>query len=1064
MVHHIKLIAALLAFSLSASLSYGQQGLQPYSYEQLLSTSGISCSTVNVMTRDAKGRLWLGLPTGAAVFSNGNVTSVKTLSVDNESRYIGTVTSIACGQRTLLASDDYLVDYDFDNNSALVIKNPEGKKVITEYLMVKDENAIFYEQSTGRLYLYSFALRTLRILYSFPEEENYRFRKIIDLGEDRYVLADDNKGMVLLDAKSGKHSPICRELGTSLRAKTAFVGSDGILWAFWASGGLVGVDVNDAFRPVRNLPPRTMRFTVSDINSISELPDGRISVTTAGYGVFLIDPLTGQAERLNIDILKNAVGTYVNDENSDLIFPTLYDGIVIRKQSFMQPVTGIDQNLLSRSQTTCASQGDDGRIWFGTTTRGVIVYDEGTGRMFQVPGSEGRRVLGLCRYDADHMLVTVPHQGAYILDTRTLEYDEADMFSRIGQMTISTPSGYLLSFNGRDGHFGYDPASGTRRSIDITGLPDDMSVVKHAVPLLTGAILASESSVYFLDYGTFDLTRIYCCPSDDANGVRSVAGDSRDRIWIVANSSLFRYDPKDGEIYEAMSRSSLGGMVSVTTDSFDRLWLASVAGILMRYDPATGETEYFFRSDGIGSSEFIDYYSFLSSSGILYLPKVSGTLRVDTQGQQAEVKSNAFVECISVHQSGTSHKYTDMPRKTPLVSISGGKGDVEVGVAVHTANPVEPVFVQYQLMHYSRPVFTLMTTDDVFKLPKMVSGTYTLHARILGRKGLGEDSEILSLKVSRSVFSYSWIYLLFAALLTYLAIVYTRRSMTKDGKSRKSSKHAADAIKKLNIPVPRYNDVEFETTNLSLMVVDDDPDVCSAIKDKLSSKFKYVYSAPNGSSGLDLALDRRPDVILTEVVLPQMNGFELCRAIKGEQTLLSTIVVFLTDSTSTESQTIAYRMGCDGFVPKPFQAEALYGVVKAILKNHNDVKIRYSSSSLMTGALSEKSTYTSSDEQFVVKLNEFIKSNLSNPELGVDMIVDHMCVSRTTLFNKMNSLLGTSAVKYIRRMRLEVAKDLLSNTDKTIGEIALETGFTESQYFSTVFKQETGVPPSAFRK
>jgi AraC-like DNA-binding protein len=83
--------------------------------------------------------------------------------------------------------------------------------------------------------------------------------------------------------------------------------------------------------------------------------------------------------------------------------------------------------------------------------------------------------------------------------------------------------------------------------------------------------------------------------------------------------------------------------------------------------------------------------------------------------------------------------------------------------------------------------------------------------------------------------------------------------------------------------------------------------------------------------------------------------------------------------------------------------------------------------------------------------------------LGVDMIVDHMNVSRTTLFNKMNNLVGASTNKYIRRIRIDVAKEMLSKTNKSVGTIAEETGFSESQYFSTVFKQETGMTPSQFK-
>ena len=139
----------------------------------------------------------------------------------------------------------------------------------------------------------------------------------------------------------------------------------------------------------------------------------------------------------------------------------------------------------------------------------------------------------------------------------------------------------------------------------------------------------------------------------------------------------------------------------------------------------------------------------------------------------------------------------------------------------------------------------------------------------------------------------------------------------------------------------------------------------------------------------------------------------------------------------------------------------LYKIIRSQLKNRFEIKRQYATSFFT--AISEDQTFSAADEQFVLKLNRFIRENLSNTMLGVDMIVDHMNVSRTTLFNKMNNLVGVSTNKYIRRIRIDAAKEMLSKTNKSVGTIAEETGFSESQYFSTVFKQETGMTPSQFK-
>ena len=1063
MLHLGKSYAALLlAIALSSPLSFGQEGAPAYSYDRLMSTAGVNCSSVTAMTRDSQGRLWLGLPTGAAYFSNGSLTPVNTISVGGREVRTGSVTRIACAERVLLATDSFLADYDPDTGAAVIINNPEGKDIRTECLLSRGDDAVFFEYSSGRLYQYSFDLRTLRILYTFPEGEAFRFKNILNPGSDRLILADDDKGLFLLDLKALTHQSICSDSGPSMSARSAFIDAGGILWAFWSKCGITGADVADSFKTVVNIPLQDAPFSASDVTSLAEIPDGRLSLTTAGYGVYLLDTLTGDCEHPDNPALDHTLGTFVNRANSDLIFTTLNDGIITRRTGVMHLLTGSGNNHQQSVGTTCACQLDERRICFGTATRGLLIYDETTSEMSSVPLTEGMGVSSLCRYDSDHLLVNFTGEGAFILDIRTLEMVRSERFSSPGQLTVASSDGQILSFNGRRAHFALDPSTGETLSILTSDLNDDLSVIKSAVPYAGGVVLSSDKAVYRLDCSTLSLEHVYSCPKDDRSAVTSISADPAGKVWMAVGDVLYACDPAGKAASEVLDLSDIGSVLSIACDGSSTLWVTLLGDILIKFDTTSLAGEYYFRPDGLGYSDFSGLYSFISSTGSLYLPKAGATLRVDPAQPVPACKSTAYAECASLRQGSSFRRLDARSGKIPSISLSSARGEVEVDFALHTANPIEPVYVRYRLMRGSSPVYTVTTADPSLRLPVMKTGIYTLHSRVLGRSGLGEDRVMLRMTVAGPALGGVWAYLLLAALLLCLALLLLKKFSS--GRQSSAAPSGAEIIKQLNIPVPRYNDIELETINLSLLVVDPDIEVCTLVKDKLSSKFRYVYTAQGGGSALKLAVDRKPDVVLTEIVMPQMNGFELCRAIKDEPSLTSTVVVFLTDLTGIESQTVACRMGADAFVPKPFHAETLYGIIKAVLKNHRDIRIRYSSSSLMTGALSNKLSYTSSDEQFVLKLNDFIKENISNPDLGVDMLVEHMCVSRTTLFNKMNSLLGTSAVKYIRRMRIEVAKELLAGTDKSIGEIAVETGFTESQYFSTVFKQETGVAPSTYRK
>ncbi|MCF0166404.1 MAG: response regulator [Bacteroidales bacterium] len=256
-------------------------------------------------------------------------------------------------------------------------------------------------------------------------------------------------------------------------------------------------------------------------------------------------------------------------------------------------------------------------------------------------------------------------------------------------------------------------------------------------------------------------------------------------------------------------------------------------------------------------------------------------------------------------------------------------------------------------------------------------------------------------------------------------------------------------------------ETEFTTKGYTLLVVDDQQDSLDFIKEEYEDLFKHIYVAHDGVEGLEMVRSKLPSIIVSDVMMPRMNGFDMCKAIKADIEISHLPVVLLTAKSDSTYQEVGYKLGADAFVPKPFDTRMLYNILKTQLRNRFEIKRQYALTSLPE--IPEDYTFSIADEKFIQKLNKYINDNIANPDLSVDMIVDHMCVSRSTLFNKMRSLLGVSSNKYIRKIRMDHAKNLMAKTDKQIFDIAMEVGFTESQYFSTVFKQETGMTPSQYR-
>ena len=255
---------------------------------------------------------------------------------------------------------------------------------------------------------------------------------------------------------------------------------------------------------------------------------------------------------------------------------------------------------------------------------------------------------------------------------------------------------------------------------------------------------------------------------------------------------------------------------------------------------------------------------------------------------------------------------------------------------------------------------------------------------------------------------------------------------------------------------------DFQTDNQTLLIVDNQSNILRYLKSEYQGLFKHIYTAENGQEALDIIRYQLPSIVVSDVMMPVMNGFELCKAIKSDIKISHIPVILLTARDDSENQEMGYKLGADCFVPKPFDVKMLYFIIRNQLKNRAEIKRQYATVVFQNST--QDLTFSLADEKFILKINKFILDNISDPDLDIDMVIDHMCMSRTTLFYKMNTLTGMPTSKYIRKLRIDKAKDLLENTDTPINDISSKLGFSESRYFSTVFKQETGETPSQYKK
>lgn len=255
---------------------------------------------------------------------------------------------------------------------------------------------------------------------------------------------------------------------------------------------------------------------------------------------------------------------------------------------------------------------------------------------------------------------------------------------------------------------------------------------------------------------------------------------------------------------------------------------------------------------------------------------------------------------------------------------------------------------------------------------------------------------------------------------------------------------------------------EFDTMPYTILVVDDNPDLTSFLKQELTDSFKRVLTASDGVEALRLTKSHTPDIVVSDVMMPRMNGYELCKSIKEDIDISHIPVILLTARDDTQSRISGYKNAADAYLTKPFEVETLTALITNRLKNREAIKKRYQQFGAMPNL--EESTTSAADEKFLFKLSQIIQDNLNESTLDIPFICKEIGMSRTVLFTKLKAITGMGANEYINKFRMEKAVSLVLSTELSISEIAEQTGFSTSRYFSTVFKQHTGMTPTQYKK
>ena len=247
----------------------------------------------------------------------------------------------------------------------------------------------------------------------------------------------------------------------------------------------------------------------------------------------------------------------------------------------------------------------------------------------------------------------------------------------------------------------------------------------------------------------------------------------------------------------------------------------------------------------------------------------------------------------------------------------------------------------------------------------------------------------------------------------------------------------------------------YQTDKPEVLIIDDNIDIRTYLRSVLSEKYN-VSEAANGKAGLELARKIVPDIVLSDIMMPVMDGLAFCQQLKTDKAISHIPVILLTARSLDEQRAEGYEHGADAYLSKPFSLRLLLSRIDNLIESRKKLNQTWSK-----GVEDDEIGNISNeiDKSFLKQLRKIIQENLANSDLSVEQIGDEIGLSRVQLYRKVKALTGYSPVEIVRKARLTRARHLLRTTEKTVSEVAYAVGFSTPSYFSKCYKDEFGENP-----
>jgi YesN/AraC family two-component response regulator len=245
-----------------------------------------------------------------------------------------------------------------------------------------------------------------------------------------------------------------------------------------------------------------------------------------------------------------------------------------------------------------------------------------------------------------------------------------------------------------------------------------------------------------------------------------------------------------------------------------------------------------------------------------------------------------------------------------------------------------------------------------------------------------------------------------------------------------------------------------------ILIVEDNKDVRTYIREQLEKNFQ-IKEAVNGEEGIQLAREISPDIIVTDLMMPKVNGLQLCKTIRQDEITSHIPIIMLTAKADLEDKIEGLERGVDDYITKPFSAKELKVRIRNLLIQRKLLRDRFKKATVIKPS---EVSVVSADQTFLEKIIKLIEDNFENQDFNPDSLASEVNMSVSQLNRKLNALINQPAGQLMRSLRLQRAADLLKQKAGTIAEICYQLDFNDPAYFSRAFKKQFGCSPTEYIK